>query len=90
VTLNEEELFQVEEADAIPAFAGALPQGEPAASIVISAKALRKAAAGLEGFVRLNLYGENQALELASAGRYALVMPAISAQTVSFLRAEHH
>jgi hypothetical protein len=25
----------------------------------------------------LNLYGENQALELASAGKYALVMPAI-------------
>ncbi|MCB0027835.1 MAG: hypothetical protein KDE28_08015 [Anaerolineales bacterium] len=77
VTLNDEGLFQVEEVDGIPPFAGALPQGEPAASIVISAEALRQAAAGQEGFVRLSLYGENQALELASAGKYALVTPAI-------------
>jgi hypothetical protein len=76
VTLNEDGLFRVEEAGAIPPFAGALPQGEPAASIVVSAEALKQAAAGQEGYVRLSFYNEDQALELASAGKYALVMPA--------------
>jgi hypothetical protein len=52
VTLNDEGLFQVEKAEAMPLFAGILPQGEPVASIVISAEALIQAAAGLEGFVR--------------------------------------
>lgn len=84
VTLNEEGLFQVEEADAMPPFADALPQGEPAASIVVSAEALRQAAAGQEGFVRLSLYSEQQALELASAGKYALVMPTMGVPTEGF------
>ena len=88
VTLNDEGLFQVEEVDAIPPFAGALPQGEPEASIVISAEALRQAAAGQEGFVHLNLYSENQALVLASAGKYALVMPAMGVAKESLWRPE--
>ena len=86
VTPNDEGLFEVEEADGMPPFAGALPQGEPAASIVISAEALRQAAAGQEGFVQLNLYSENRALELASAGKYALVMPAIGVSADGFWR----
>lgn len=86
VTLNDEGLFQVEEADGMPPFAGALPKGEPAASIVVSAEALRKAAAGQEGFMRLSLYGENQALELASAGKYALIMPAMGVPEEGFWR----
>lgn len=89
VTLNDEGLFQVEEIDAMPPFAGALPKGEPAASIVVSAEALRQAAAGQEGFVQLNLYSENQALELASAGKYALIMPAIGVAVDVFWRPEH-
>jgi hypothetical protein len=46
VTINEEGLFQVEKAEAKPPFACALPQGEPAASIVIRAEALRQTTAG--------------------------------------------
>ena len=89
VTLNDEGLFQVEEVDAMPPFAGALPKGEPVASIVVSAEALRQAAAGQEGFVQLNLYSENQALELASAGKYALIMPTIGVAADVFWRPEH-
>jgi hypothetical protein len=55
----------------------------PAASIVISAEALRQAAAGQEGLVKLNLYGPNQALELASAGNYALIMPAVGVHSAA-------
>jgi len=86
VELNEEGLFQVEEVEALPSFVDTLPKVEPAASIVVSADALRQAAAGQEGFVRLSLYGENQALELASAGKYALVMPALDVLEESFWR----
>ena len=86
VTLNDEGLFQVEEVGAIPPFTGVLPQGEPTASIIVSAEALRLAAAGQEGFVRLSLYGENQVLELASAGKYVLVMPAAGMSEDGFWR----
>jgi hypothetical protein len=86
VALNDEGLFQVEEVGAIPPFAGALPQGEPAASIVISAEALRQAAAGQKGFVRLSFCGDDQALELASAGKHALVMPVMGVPEDAFWR----
>lgn len=56
---------------------------------MISTEALRQAAAGQEGFVKLNLYDENQALELASAGKYALVMAAIGVPEDDFWRPEH-
>ena len=88
VTLNEEGLFQVEERDKIPHFAGTVPQGEPLASIVVSAEALRQAAAGQEGFVRLSLYGSSQTLELASAGKYALVMPTMGVPEERFWQPE--
>ena len=88
VTLNEEGLLQVEEGDKIPPFAGTLPQGEPTASIVVSAEALRQAAAGQEGFVRLSLYGDSRVLELASAGKYALVMSAMGVPEDSFWEPE--
>jgi hypothetical protein len=61
----------------MPPFASVLPQGEPAAFIVVSAEALRQAAAGQEGFVRLNHHSENQGLELAGAGKYVPMMPAL-------------
>lgn len=76
VTVSEEGTFQVDEVGDIPPFTAALPRGEPVASIVVSAENLKQAAAGQEGFVRLNLYGSSQALELSSGGKYALVMPA--------------
>jgi len=67
-------------ADIDPPFASALPQGEPIASIVVSAESLRHAAEEQEGFVRLRIYSEPEALELSSGGKYALVMAVRGAQ----------
>ncbi|NKQ36874.1 MAG: hypothetical protein HF973_14845 [Chloroflexi bacterium] len=86
VTLSEEGTFQVNEAGDIPPFTTTLPQGETVASIVVSAENLKQAAAGQEGFVRLNLYGGNQVLELSSGGKYALVMPVTNVQEWQFWR----
>lgn len=86
VTLSEEGEFQVDEAGDIPPFTTTLPQGEPVASIVFSAENLKQAAAGQEGFVRLNLYGSSQALELSSGGKYALIMPVMDVQEWQFWR----
>ncbi len=68
-------MFQVNETGDIPPFATAMPPGEPIASVVMSAARLKQAVEGQEGRVRLNVYGRDQALELSSAGKYALVMP---------------
>jgi len=56
-------------ADIDPPFASALPQGEPIASIVVSAESLRAAAEGQEGFVRLRIYdaGAVQQREVCAA-----------------------
>jgi hypothetical protein len=86
VTVGEDGGLQVEKESELPPFAGALPQGQPAASIVISAASLRAAAEGQEGFVRLSLYDEPQALELSSGGKYALVMAVSGAQEWWFWR----
>ncbi len=90
VTVDEEGGLQVEKENHLPAFAGALPQGLPVASIVISAEALRSAAEGQEGFVRLSLYDEPQALELSSGGKYALVMAVSDVQEWWFWKPQHH
>jgi hypothetical protein len=70
----------------LPPFAGALPLGEPIACLVVSAESLRAAAAGQEGFVRLSVYDEPQALELSSGGKYALVVAVNGAQEWWFWR----
>lgn len=88
--MSEEGLFQVDETDDLPSFASALPQGEPIASIVVSAERLKQATASQEGFVRLNLYGNNQALELSSGGKYALVMPVLDVQEWQFWRPDNN
>lgn len=74
-TLTETGLLAVEETEDIPPFIGTLPQGDPVASIVVSADSLKQAVAGQEGFVQLTLYSQGQSLELKSAGKYALVSP---------------
>ena len=86
VTAGEDGGLQVEKDGDIPPFAGALPQGEPIASIVVSAASLRAAAEGQEGFVRLSIYEEPQALDLSSGGKYALVMAVSGAQNWWFWR----
>ena len=86
VTVSEENMLQVEKAGNIPPFAGALPRDEPVTSIVVSAESLRNAAEGQEGFVRLSIYGEPQAVELSSGGKYALVMAVSGVQAWWFWR----
>ncbi len=86
VTVSEAGLFQVDEADDIPPYTAALPQGVPIATIVVSAENLKQAVAGQEGFVRLSLYGSSQALELSSGGKYALVMSVMDVQEWQFWR----
>lgn len=86
LTAGEDGSLQVEKEGDLPPFAGALPRGEPVASIVVSAESLRAAAEGQEGFVRLSIYDEPQALELSSGGKYALVMAVNGAQEWWFWR----
>ena len=86
VTVGEEGALQIEKNGDLPPFADALPQDQPAASIVVSAESLRAAAEGQEGFVRLSIYGEPEALELSSGGKYALVMAMSGVQEWWFWR----
>lgn len=86
IMVDEEGVQQVEADGNIPPFAGALPRDEPIASIVVSAESLRNAAEGQEGLVRLSIYGEPEALELSSGGKYALVMAMTGMQEWWFWR----
>jgi hypothetical protein len=86
VILNEAGALQVEKDGNIPPFTDTLPRDEPIAFIVVSAESLRNAAEGQEGFVRLSIYGEQQALELSSGGKYALVMAVNGVQAWWFWR----
>lgn len=86
VTAGKDGGLQVEKEADLPPFAGALPLGQPAVSMVVSAESLRAAAAGQEGFVRLSIYDEPEALELSSGGKYALVMAVSGAQEWWFWR----
>jgi hypothetical protein len=53
---------------------------------MVSAESLRSAAEGQEGFVRLSIYDEPEALELSSGGKYALVMAVSGAREWWFWR----
>ena len=86
VTIGQEGGLQVEKDDDHPPFESALPQGQPVASIVVSAEFLRQAAEGQEGFVRLSIFGGPEALELSSGGKYALVMAVSGLQEWRFWR----
>ena len=90
VTVNEEGMLHVDKTGDISPFAAALPQSEPIASIIVSAEKLKQAAAGQEGYVRLSLYGDNQALELSSGGKFALVMPVMDVQEWQFWRPDNN
>jgi hypothetical protein len=75
VTLNEEGLFEVNENGRLPDFAACLPRFQPTTSIVIDRDRLLQALAGQDRHVRLTFFAEDQAVELSSAGAFALVMP---------------
>jgi hypothetical protein len=86
VVLDEAGLFQVSPAPAAPNLAASLPQGEPAAWAVVDRDRLLQALAGQDGRVRLALYARDQAVELSSAGAYALVMPITGLEDEDFWR----
>ena len=89
VSLNESGSFQVAAANGrMPDFATGIPQGDPQASIIVDTRRLRQALDGQSRFVRLNIYGHNQPLELSSAGSYAAVMPIVGLEDDAFWRPE--
>jgi hypothetical protein len=88
VTVDEAGLFQVNTNGRLPDFAASLPQSKPAASVVVERDKLLEALAGQDGFVRLAFFVEDQALELSSAGAYALVMPLVGLEEEDFWRPE--
>jgi len=86
VALDEAGLFQVSAAAALPNLAGSLPQGEPVAWVVVDRDRLLQALAGQDRQVRLALFARDQAVELSSAGAYALVMPITGLEDEDFWR----
>jgi hypothetical protein len=88
VTIDEAGLFQVSTNGQLPDFAAALPQTKPAASVIVERDKLLQALAGQDRHVRLAFYDEDQALELSSAGAYALVMPLKGLEETDFWRPE--
>jgi hypothetical protein len=85
-TVDEAGLFQVSPTPAAPNLAASLPQGEPAAWAVVDRDRLLQALAGQDRQVRLALYARDQAIELSSAGAYALVMPITGLEDKDFWR----
>ena len=88
VTLNEEGLFQVNENGSLPDFTASLPQSQPTASVVVEREKLLQALAGQDKHVRLTFFAEDQAVELSSAGAFALVMPLTGLEEEDFWRPE--
>ena len=94
VTLSDEGLFQVAEnghfdklsAGSLPDFAAALPQSQPTASLVVERDKLIQALAGQDQHVRLTFFVEDQAVELSSAGAYALIKPITGLEEDDFWR----
>lgn len=88
VTLNEDGLFQVSANGRLPDFAASLPQTLPAASVIVARDRLLQALAGQDQHVRLTFFAPGQAVELSSAGAYALVMPLEGLEEADFWRPE--
>jgi hypothetical protein len=86
VTLSDEGLFQVGENGRLPDFAAALPQSQPTASLVVERDKLIQALAGQDQHVRLTFFVEDQAVELSSAGAYALIKPITGLEEDDFWR----
>ncbi len=88
VTLDEDGLFQVSANGRLPDLAASLPQSQPAATVVIERDKLLQALAGQDRHVRLTFFADDQAIELSSAGAYALVMPLVGLEEEDFWRPE--
>ncbi len=87
-TLDAAGLLQVKANEHLPDFAGSLPQSRPLATVVVERDRLLQALSGQDRHVRLTFYAPDQALALASAGAYALVMPLVGLEEEDFWRPE--
>jgi hypothetical protein len=75
VHVGETGLFEVDANGQLPDIAAARPHTRPSATVIVERDKLLQALAGQDNHVRLTFYDQDQALELSSAGAYALVMP---------------
>lgn len=89
VTLNEDGLFHVNENGRLPDFIASLPQSQPTASVVVERDKLLQALAGQDKHVRLTFFAEDRAVELSSAGAYALVMPIVGLEEADFWKPDN-
>ena len=88
VTLDEYGLFQVSANSSLPDFTASLPQSQPTGSVVVERDKLLQALVGQDKHVRLTFFAEDQAVELSSAGAFALVMPLTGLDEEDFWRPE--
>ena len=90
VALDGAEGFMVaEEGERLPPFARAIPQIEPAFTLVVERDRLLRALRGQEEQVRLNTYAVGPGiLELSSDGAYALVLATSKVEEGDFWRPE--
>ena len=88
VTLGETGLFEVAANGQLPDFGASLPQTQPSAAVIVERDRLLQALAGQDNHVRLTFFAGDQALELSSAGAYALVMPLSGLEESDFWRPE--
>jgi hypothetical protein len=88
VTLGETGLFEFAVYGHLPVFAASLPKTQPSATVIVERDKLLQALAGQDNHVRLTVYADDQALELSSAGAYALVMPLSGLVESDFWRPE--
>jgi hypothetical protein len=88
VTLGETGLFEVTANGHLPDFAASLPKTHPTATVIVERDMLLQALAGQDNHVRLTFYDDDQALELSSAGAFALVMPLSGLEDTDFWRPE--
>lgn len=85
VSLDEAGLLQVSTAP-LPDVAASLPASTPTTSVVVARDRLLQALAGQDRYVRLALFAPDEAVELSSAGAYALVMPVVGLEDEDFWR----
>ena len=88
VTLGETGLFEVAANGQLPDFGASLPTAQPMATVIVERDRLLQALVGQDNHVRLTFYADDQALELSSAGAYALVMPLTGLEEADFWRPE--
>ena len=89
VAVDDDGLLQVQAGNHVPALNATLPQSKPAAVVIVDRDRLLQALSGQDRHVRLAVFPTAEALELSSAGAYALVMPVTILEEEDFWRPAH-